>query len=231
MQAWWGAPLAALSHEFLDVEAGHGFLIEGAQYTTAVAGSATPWTSGRQHKELMERFKYGASFIFLIRDRGHGRVVIDQNGESVPMYSVDDELDQRLIRMGIENVARLHHAADANEIFSLANNLPHWRRGDDLERFIERATRVRLAAGGQKLFSAHQMGTCRMGNDPQTSVANPWGELHDVKGVWIGDGSAFPTAVGTNPMVSIMALARRTAFAIADAAGKPVSEKQTTGVA
>ena len=81
------------------------------------------------------------------------------------------------------------------------------------------------------MFSAHQMGTARMGPDPQTSVANPFGELHDVKGVWIGDGSAFPTPSGTNPMVTIMALARRTAFAIADAAGKPVSEQQTTGVA
>ena len=59
------------------------------------------------------------------------------------------------------------------------------------------------------------MGTCRMGKDPQTSVAGPWGELHDTKGVWIGDGSAFPTASGTNPMISIMALARRTAGAIA----------------
>ena len=58
-----------------------------------------------------------------------------------------------------------------------------------------------------------------MGNDPKTSVANPWGELHDVPGVWIGDGSAFPTPSGTNPMVSIMALAHRTAEAIADAAG------------
>ncbi len=46
-----------------------------------------------------------------------------------------------------------------------------------------------------------------------------------MKGVWIGDGSAFPTSSGTNPMVSIMALARRTAEAIADAAGKPVSEQ------
>ena len=70
-----------------------------------------------------------------------------------------------------------------------------------------------------------------MGTDPQTSVANPFGELHDTKGVWIGDGSAFPTPSGTNPMITIMALARRTAFAIADAAGKPASDKQTTGVA
>jgi choline dehydrogenase-like flavoprotein len=61
------------------------------------------------------------------------------------------------------------------------------------------------------------MGTCRMGRDPATSVANPWGELHDTPGVWIGDASAFPTASGTNPMATIMALARRTAHAIAAA--------------
>ena len=54
-----------------------------------------------------------------------------------------------------------------------------------------------------------------MGKDAQTSVADPWGQLHDTKGVWIGDGSAFPTSSGTNPMISIMALARRTAEAIA----------------
>ena len=58
-----------------------------------------------------------------------------------------------------------------------------------------------------------------MGTDPETSVAGPLGELHDVRGVWIGDGSAFPTSSGTNPMVSIMALARRTAVAIAEDAG------------
>ena len=71
-----------------------------------------------------------------------------------------------------------------------------------------------LRAGFQKLFSAHQMGSCRMGTDRSTSVADPWGELHDVKGVFIGDGSAFPTSSGTNPMVSIMALAHRTAEAM-----------------
>jgi choline dehydrogenase-like flavoprotein len=53
-----------------------------------------------------------------------------------------------------------------------------------------------------------------MGTDPETSVAGPYGELHDVSGVWIGDASAFPTATGTNPMLTTMALARRTAAAI-----------------
>ena len=53
-----------------------------------------------------------------------------------------------------------------------------------------------------------------MGSDPETSVAGPWGELHDVEGVWIGDASAFPTASGTNPMFTTMSLAHRTARAI-----------------
>jgi choline dehydrogenase-like flavoprotein len=231
LKAWWGAPHAGLSHQFENIEDGYGFLIEGAQYTTGIGASATPWTGGEQHKELMERFRYGATFIMLLRDRGHGRVVIDPNGESVPFYSLEDPLDLKNTRFAIEQIIRLHEASGADQIMSLAGTLPLWRRGDNLERFIERAQRVPQRAGGQRLFSAHQMGTARMGTDPQTSVAGPWGELHDVKGVWIGDGSAFPTPSGVNPMVSIMALARRTAFAIADAAGKPVSDKQTTGVA
>ena len=63
-----------------------------------------------------------------------------------------------------------------------------------------------------------------MGADPQTSVAGPWGELHDTPGVWIGDGSAMPTASGTNPMISIMALAHRTAEAIAAEANASIGD-------
>ena len=126
-----------------------------------------------------------------------------------------DELDAANLRLGIEQIARLHEAAGAQEISLLAGGRPEWRRGDDLEAFVARARRSPLRAGGVRLFSAHQMGSCRMGTDPATSVADPWGALHDTPGVWIGDGSAFPTASGTNPMVSIMALAHRTAEAIA----------------
>ncbi|HZG49629.1 MAG TPA: GMC family oxidoreductase [Thermoleophilaceae bacterium] len=83
-----------------------------------------------------------------------------------------------------------------------------------MERFIEPLQSVPLRAGGFRLFAAHQMGRCRMGADPRTSVANPYGELHDAPGVWIGDASAFPTASGTNPMITVMALAGRTGEAI-----------------
>jgi len=218
-RAWWGAPHAGLSDEFADTGDGYGFLIEGAQYAPAITGSAVPWVSGAEHKELMAQVRYGASFIALTRDRGHGQVVLDPHGEAAALYSVSDEVDQANLRHGLDALVRMHEASGARQIFSLAAGLPRWRVGDDIDAFIARIQAIPLRAGGHRLFSAHQMGTCRMGTDPQTSVAGPWGECHDTAGVWIGDGSAFPTPSGTNPMVSIMALAHRTAEAIASEAG------------
>jgi choline dehydrogenase-like flavoprotein len=217
--AWWGAPQAGLCDEFADTGEGFGFLIETAQYAPGLIGSATPWISGADHKQRMEDFPYTATFISLTRDRGAGQVGVDANGESLPLYAVTDPLDLDNLKKGIEVQIRLHEAAGAHQIGPLAEGAPTWRRGDDLEAFIAAVKRIPFRAGGYKLFSAHQMGSCRMGDDPQTSVAGPWGELHDTGGVWIGDGSAFPTSSGTNPMVSIMALAHRTAEAIAEGAG------------
>jgi choline dehydrogenase-like flavoprotein len=225
-QAWWGAPQAGLCDEFADTGDGYGFLIETAQYAPGLVGSATPWISAADHKQRMEQFRFTATFIGLTRDRGHGEVGVDANGESVPTYSVGDAVDLENLRRGVEVQVRLHEAAGAHQIQPLANGAPTWRRGEDLEAFISSVKRIPFRAGGHKLFSAHQMGSCRMGADPETSVAGPLGELHDTEGVWIGDGSAFPTSSGTNPMVSIMALARRTATTIADDAGARAAAKQ-----
>src|SRR5829696_8034658 len=215
--AYLGAPHAGLVDEFAGVRDGYGFLIEGVQYTPGLTGSALPWTSAEEHKELIATARRGASFITLTRDHGHGRVDVDANGEAVVYYEITDPVDVENVHHGVEVAARLHIAAGAVQVATLAAGLPMWRIGDDVDSYLARLRRIPLRAGGMKLFAAHQMGSCRMGPDPQTSVANPWGELHDVKGVWIGDGSAFPTSSGTNPMVSIMALAHRTAEAIVGA--------------
>lgn len=228
-RSWWGPPHSGVVDEFADVEDGYGFLIETAQYTTGLGASALPFVDPRQHKQMVHEFARGASFIGLLRDRGGGRVTIDADGNAVHEYALVDELDVRNTHRAIDAQARLHEAAGALEVYSLATGLPRWRRGEDLEAFVARAQRVPLRAGGQKLFSAHQMSSCRMGSDPQTSVAGPWGELHDTPGVWIGDASALPTASGTNPMISIMALAHRTAEAISGArAGAPEQARTTT---
>jgi choline dehydrogenase-like flavoprotein len=226
MENWKGAPHSGLVHEFDNLEDGWGFLIEGAQYTTAIAGSALPFTTAVEHKRIMAHFRHGATLIALLRDRGHGRVTIDRDGTSVPTYALTDELDLRNMAKGIDTQVRLHEAAGATQITCTAAGAPTWRWGDDVNAFIAKAQQIPLRAGGWTLFSAHQMGTCRMGNNPETSVAGPWGELHDVKGVWIGDGSAFPTSSGTNPMITIMALAHRNAEALAAAA--PATAATTT---
>jgi len=230
-QAWWGAPQAGLCDEFANTGEGYGALIETAQYAPGLIGSATPWTSAAQHKQNMQDFRFSGTFVGLIRDRGHGEVAVDANGESVPSYPVDDSHDQENLRRGVEGMIRLHEAAGASQIYPLAAGAPRWVRGDDLDDFIAAVNRIPYRVGGHRLFSAHQMGTCRMGEDPSNSVAGPYGELHDVKGVWIGDGSAFPTSSGTNPMVSIMALAHRTAEAIADDAGAKTEAAKTTKAA
>ena len=59
--------------------------------------------------------------------------------------------------------------------------------------------------------SAHAMGTCRMGDDPDTSVVDRWGACHDVPGLYICDSSIFPTSGAVNPALTVMALAARTA--------------------
>jgi choline dehydrogenase-like flavoprotein len=228
-QAWWGPPQAALVDEFASVEDGYGFLIETTQYAPALVGSALPFTNARRHKEMMETVRFGGTFIGLLRDHGHGRVEIDANGQAVPYYDLTDELDIRNTHRAIDAQTRLHLAAGAREIQPMAAGTPRWRQGDDIEETIARWQRVPLRAGGFRLFCAHQMGTCRMGKDAKTSVAGPFGELHDTKGVWIGDGSAFPTSSGTNPMISIMALAHRTAEAIAAShSGTPTAREAET---
>jgi len=57
-------------------------------------------------------------------------------------------------------------------------------------------------SGGQ-----HQAGTCRMGNDPQTSVVDKFCRVHDVDNLYVIDGSVHPNNGGFNPVLTIMAVA------------------------
>ena len=218
-QAWWGAPQTALSDQFSDLEDGYGFLIECSHANPGLGAAIIPWQSGQGIKELLQLQPFASPFVFLIRDHGHGTVTIDGAGNPVHTYHLDDPLDERHFRRGLQELVRLHHAAGARKIYSLHTRALAWDRdgGDDINDFAQRVHDASLEPYEHATFSLHHMGSCRMGSDPATSVANPWGELHDTEGVWIGDGSAFPTATGTNPMISIMALAHRTAEAIAAA--------------
>jgi len=80
---------------------------------------------------------------------------------------------------------------------------------------VDRATEAFTAAGAVETVADpllraagwHLMGTARMGRDPKTSVVNEWGQAHDVKNLFIIDGSIFVTAGAVNPTSTIQALA------------------------
>jgi choline dehydrogenase-like flavoprotein len=55
----------------------------------------------------------------------------------------------------------------------------------------------------------HLLGTCRMGDDPENSVLNAWGQAHDIPNLFVFDGSSFPTSGGVNPTATIMSVAMR----------------------
>lgn len=81
----------------------------------------------------------------------------------------------------------------------------------------ERATAMYQSLGATEVFTAqdfaatHNMGTARMGNDPTTSVCNKWGQTHDVKNLFVSDGSLFTSSGSANPTLTIISLALRQA--------------------
>jgi choline dehydrogenase-like flavoprotein len=211
VDGWQGQIQSLVSDHFAGIEDGYGFLIEATGIFPGLWGASMPWVDGADHKRQMAKLRFMAPFITVQRDHGSGEVVIDDLGRAVVRWDLDDPVDRRVAVRANMELARLQKAAGAAEIFTLHHDRIAWQRGDDFEAFLRRIEEAPYGPLDITCFTAHQMGACRMGRDPSTSVADGRGELHDTKGVWIGDASAFPTAPGVNPMISIMSLAHRTA--------------------
>ena len=208
---WNGPAMAGVMNEFAEVNDCHGYIIECVQHLPGLFTTVVPWLSGAQHKELTRKYRYRADWVFIVKDRGAGTVTIDENGESAHWYPFTDELDRRHFREAAVTSIRMQEAAGAQQIFLAGQPFAPWQRGEDLEAFIDKVNQIPIGPGGTPVFSAHQMCSAKLGSDPGTSAAKPNGELHDTTGVWIADASGMPCCSGVNPMVSVMALARRTA--------------------
>jgi choline dehydrogenase-like flavoprotein len=64
--------------------------------------------------------------------------------------------------------------------------------------------------------SIHELGTCRMGADPRKSVLNQFNQSHDVKNLFVVDGSSFVSGGSQNPTLTILALSMRSAEYMAE---------------
>ncbi len=83
-------------------------------------------------------------------------------------------------------------------------------------------TDIKYSRGIVDLIGDHQMGTCRMGDDPTTSVVDRYCRLHEAPNVFVVDSSCFPTGFGLNPMVTVVANALRVGTWIVDQAKRGV---------
>ncbi|HEX9035760.1 MAG TPA: FAD-dependent oxidoreductase [Ktedonobacterales bacterium] len=222
IEAWKGSLQTVLASHMKNLRGGYGLRFEVAPTHPGMLGMVTPWESGAQHKRDMTQVAHVASFIALMRDTGEGRVTLDRQGDPILSYYPNDE-DRRYLAQAMGEMARIAAAAGATRIATLHSrrielNAEAGQPGafttQQVSAFAREVERRGLAPNTLPVFSAHQMGTCRLGSSAQTAVADPTGQVYGVKGLYIGDASGFPTASGVNPMLSIMALAYHVAGAI-----------------
>lgn len=187
-----------MSHQFYETDPGRGFLrgysFEIIRGFAPVATALRSMSAGRlswgadHHRAYGEIFDRTASIAAICED-------LPEHGNCV---TLDPDL------------------ADSNGIpaprvtYNLSENSSKM-----LEHGVARAKEVLEAAGAKDSFAEapfpfagwHLMGTARMGMNPKSSVVNEWGRCHDVRNLFIIDGSIFVTAAGVNPTNTIQALA------------------------
>jgi choline dehydrogenase-like flavoprotein len=121
----------------------------------------------------------------------HNRVTVEGTGTDrygVPLAKIEYRIGENERKM----TAEMYDAAESILRAAKAEILPFERGALDV-------------AGS----AIHEHGTCRMGRDPKSSALNGFCQMHDVKNVFVVDGSAFTTASEKNPTLTILALAWR----------------------
>ncbi|MGH7434716.1 MAG: GMC family oxidoreductase, partial [Polyangiaceae bacterium] len=161
---------------------------------------------GRKFVDVFERYPNLSSFGYMIKDTSRGRVKLGRGGRTAVSYWMNGDDTRRLQRCAA-SLTELYLAAGARAVYPGVHGFGEIKDETDLTELRTR----RLRPGDFTLSAVHPLGTARMGTDPRTSVVGPDHESHDVKGLFIVDGSAVPSALGVNPQITIMALATRAA--------------------
>jgi choline dehydrogenase-like flavoprotein len=123
--------------------------------------------------------------------------------QEMPMFEARVEVDPQVKDHWGIPVARLSGRRHEHDI--------------EIARFVaEKAEKVVKEAGAVRTWQSipgrglsggqHQAGTCRMGDDPKTSVTNRFGQVHEIDNLFIADGGLNVTNGGFNPALTIMAL-------------------------
>lgn len=197
-------------HDFYDSDPGRGFYGGGGLDGRLWPGPALFSLVGLPP----DAPQWGAAFRDALREQYTRTMIVAAAGTSLPVetnsITLDPDVKDRLGRPALRVTYRDHPDDLKNIAFLQA-------RGNELMEAAG-ARRVWPVPVEESTLGAHLLGTCRMGDDPRTSVVDRYHRSHDVPNLFICDGSSFVTSGRGQPTMTIMALAFRASEHIARAA-------------
>ncbi len=181
-----------------------------ATFTPLPFGGAWLLGAGREHQEAMLGFGHLGSIGVHLSDESAGRVGIAGDGSLRVTYRLTDE-DARRLTFGIARAAKVHFAAGAVEVYPNIGRVPILRPGQ-----LPEFEATSFAPSELRLEAFHPMGTARISADPGEGVCATDGSVNGARDLYVADASLFPTSVGVNPMMTIIAFAKKIAAGIAE---------------
>jgi choline dehydrogenase-like flavoprotein len=187
----------------------HERILLEATFTPLAFGGAWLLGAGRSHQEAMLDFGHIGSIGVHLSDQSSGRVGLGSAGGLRASYKLTRE-DARRLAFGIARAAEIHFAAGATEVYPNIAKVGVLKPGDlaGFEAASFKPSELRLEA-------FHPMGTARIAADPRQGVCDPRGVVHGTRDLYVADASLFPTSVGVNPMMTIIAFAKQIARGVA----------------
>ncbi len=166
---------------------------------------------GRDLKEVMKKYTRFMTMIILNHDPAvpENRIVVDKKGEPVFRYKLSKKSVASLCHAQAQ-AARIFFAAGCEQVIMPCADRMIFNKGEvpdeKLEEFISPRNFI---PNKMPLSTAHPQGGCRMGNSPQDSVTDSWGQVHGAPWLLVADSTLFPKSSHVNPYLTIMALADR----------------------
>ena len=200
---WRGIPQSYECTEYLSHEEGSDKRVWiVTAFAHPIGASVTLPGFGAPHMAAMRSYPNLAVLTAMVHDETSGEVAVDGDERPLIRYEMV-ERDRQQLGAGLAACARLLFAAGALEVTIPA--LAPVRLGN--VRALEALDLSVLRPHTVPLTAVHPMGAMCMGEDPRTSVVRSTGEHHQLRGLFVADGSLFPTSIGVPPQISIYAFA------------------------
>ena len=204
----YGAPQTSYSDHYVDTRIDNkkpGFKLECPPLQPMLVATTLDG-HGKTHAEIMKQRPFLQVLIALQRDGFHpestgGKVYLKSDGTPGLDYPVSNYV-WKGIRDAFLAMAEIQFAAGAKAVAPVHRDAGIYSSLREVKHAIAGLPMEILKA---RLFSAHVMGGCPMGEDPVKSVVNSNGRHHEVENLSVFDGSIFPTSIGANPMETIFA--------------------------